>query len=82
MQGLPIHDINIIVLTMLWGYTGVVYIYNVYKHWRKTRLYFGFSWCVTDSWTKLMRHLSYILQESMEISPMDVATTDCPFLIL
>ena len=57
---------QIIVWTMLWNSTVFVYIYNVYKHWEKNKLIF---WVLLecDSWTKLMRHLCYILQESMYI---------------
>ena len=40
MQGLTIHDLKMIVLTMLRGYTLFVYIYNVYKHFGENKLIF------------------------------------------
>jgi hypothetical protein len=39
MQGLTIHDNNIIVLTMFLGYKVFVYICFVYKHWGKCRVF-------------------------------------------
>lgn len=61
MQGLPIHDIKMIVLNMFWGCTVCVYKYLV---WSIKSFYFGFRWGSTielNSWA----FLSYILQESM-----------------
>ena len=47
MQGLTIHDINIIVVTMFWGYIVFVYIFFVYELLSKASLYSGFWWYVS-----------------------------------
>ena len=61
MQGLTIHDIKMIVLAMLCGYTVFVNISNVYKHWKKQAYILG------NILTNLEAFISNILQESMVI---------------